>query len=154
MANGAPLPIDFHWALLLLVTFLTCGMAGYVWLLVQAWWVRKLDPRSNAIWLLIGYIAIGYAAIIPNIAMSFTGSDSMDALSIALFALVMAMSLGSLVLYLVGIFSMRRSMNDYFQHVENIGLHLGPFMTFFFAPYYFQYHMSRIARWKKTGILA
>ncbi|MCW5962648.1 MAG: DUF4339 domain-containing protein [Bryobacterales bacterium] len=153
MANGAPLPIDFHWALLLVLTLLTCGMAGYVWLLVQAWWVRKLDPRSNAIWVLVAYVAIGYAAIIPNFAMSFTTGDSADAFTIALFALVMVMSLGSLVLYLVGVFSMRRSMNEYFQRVENIGLHLGPIMTFFFAVYYFQYHMSRIARWKRTGVL-
>ena len=27
-------------------------------------------------------------------------------------------------------------------------------MIFFFAVYYFQHHFSRIAQWKKTGVLA
>ncbi len=153
MANGAPLPVDFHWGLLLLVTILTCGLAGYVWLLVQAWWVRKLDPRSTAIWLLIAYIGVGYASFIPNMALSLA-SEASGELYVLVFALLtFAMTIGSLVLYLVGVFSMRKSMNYYFQTVENVNLHLGPIMTFFFAPYYFQYHMSRIARWKKTGVL-
>lgn len=154
MANGAPLPADLHWALLLLLTFFTCGLAAYVWLLVQAWWVRKIDPRSNALWMLIAYIAVGYATMIPNVAMSVVDQEELGLTAIALLGLIILLSISSFVLYLIGVFSMRRSMNQYFQHVENIGLQLGPIMTFFFAVYYFQYHLSRIARWKKTGVLA
>lgn len=153
MANGAPLPIDIHWGLLVLLTIFTCGLAAYVWLLVQAWWVRKLDPGSNAIWLLIAYIGLGYATAIPNMALSLAPDDDIGAFGIGAAFLILFLSLGSLVLYFIGVFSMRRSMNEYFQRTEKIGLHLGPILTFFFAVYYFQYHLSRIARWKKTGVL-
>jgi hypothetical protein len=32
-----------------------------------------------------------------------------------------------------------------------VGLRLSAAMTFFFNILYFQYHLSRIAQWKKTG---
>lgn len=154
MANGAPLPIDLHWALVLLLTFLTCGLMGYVWLLVQAWWVRKLDRSSNAMWILLAYIGLGYATVFPRMAHTLAADrEDMEEFSIFMLVAIVVMALGSLVLYFIGVFSIRRSMNEYFQREENIGLHLGPILTFFFAVYYFQYHMSRIAQWKRTGVL-
>ncbi len=153
MANGAPLPIDLHWGLLLLLTLVTCGFAAYVWILMQAWWVRKLDATSKAIWYLITYLVIAYAAIVPSMAGGFFQGSDQEEIGIALSVFGSMMSLGSIVFYFVAVFSMRRSLNVYFQTVENIGLRLGPFMTCFFAIYYFQYHMSRIAQWKKTGML-
>jgi len=49
---------------------------------------------------------------------------------------------------------MRRSLLNYYNTVEPIGLQLSPVMTFFFALFYFQYHFTRIANWKRTGVLA
>jgi hypothetical protein len=45
-------------------------------------------------------------------------------------------------------------MEEYYNTVENIGLSLSGGMTFFFNVIYFQYHINRIARWKKTGVLS
>ena len=39
-------------------------------------------------------------------------------------------------------------------HVEDIGLSLSGAMIFFFNVIYIQYHINRIARWKKTGVLS
>jgi hypothetical protein len=52
---------------------------------------------------------------------------------------------------MTGIFMLRQSLLSYYSKVEPIGLELSGVMTFLFGPLYFQYHLSRIAKWKKTG---
>jgi hypothetical protein len=53
----------------------------------------------------------------------------------------------------MAVFQMKDSLENYYNTVEPINLRLSGVMTFFFAVYYFQYHFSRIAAWKKTGYL-
>ena len=57
------------------------------------------------------------------------------------------------ILAMVAIFRMRRGLLTHYNSVENIQLRLSGVMTFFFNIYYFQHHLSRIARWKKAGQL-
>jgi hypothetical protein len=45
-------------------------------------------------------------------------------------------------------------MEEYYTSTENIGLTLSSPMTFFFSTLYIQYHINRLARWKKTGVLS
>ena len=59
----------------------------------------------------------------------------------------------AIVLQIVGVFKMRAVLEEYYNTVEPINLRLSGVMTFFFALFYFQYHFSRIANWKKTGYL-
>ncbi|HST13047.1 MAG TPA: hypothetical protein VLL05_21890, partial [Terriglobales bacterium] len=59
-----------------------------------------------------------------------------------------------LIVYLYGIFTIRDAMETYYNSTENIGLTLSGPMTFFFSTVYLQYHVNRIARWKKTGVLS
>ena len=77
---------------------------------------------------------------------------SKDELGIAIAAIGYLMTLGVLVLYFIAVFGMRSSLHRHYNEVEPYGLRLGPVMTFFFAIFYFQYHFSRIARWKRTGV--
>lgn len=56
--------------------------------------------------------------------------------------------------YLFGVFSIKAAMEEYYNSTENIGLTLSGVMTFFFSTVYIQYHINRLARWKKTGVLA
>jgi hypothetical protein len=48
---------------------------------------------------------------------------------------------------------MRRSMEDYYNSAEPVGLQLSGVMTFFFNVIYFQYHLNRIRQFKTTGVL-
>jgi hypothetical protein len=52
---------------------------------------------------------------------------------------------------------MRSDIESYYNTTENINLRLtgvgSALLTLFFAVYYFQWHFSRIAKWKKTGVL-
>ena len=62
--------------------------------------------------------------------------------------------LAGAIVYLFGVFSIRAAMEDYYNSTENIGLTLNGVMTFFFSTVYIQYHINRLARWKKTGVLS
>jgi hypothetical protein len=57
------------------------------------------------------------------------------------------------IMAITAFFRMRRGLLDYYNSVEPIGLKLSGAMTFFFSIYYLQYHLTRIANWKKTGQL-
>ncbi len=62
-------------------------------------------------------------------------------------------SLAAIALVVVGLFQMKSDLENYYNTEEPIHLGLSGVMTFFFGIFYFQHHLSRIAQWKKTGVL-
>jgi hypothetical protein len=133
-------PPKLHWALVLLFGVLSFGIFIAVWAFVQSTWVRKINPQSNATNYLIGYVALAVVGAV----MGEADSSATQGLGVLL-------QLASYVLFYCGYYSMRRSMIDYFNKVEPIGLQLSGVMLFFFSVLYLQHHMTRIAEWKKTG---
>lgn len=119
VAFAAPMPPDFHWALVLLLGVVTLGLFSIVWLCVEAGFVKKLKPSSD----FIVFLVLG---LIPFLGVIFA---------------------------IIGIFKMRDVIQEYYNTIEPINLRLSGVMTFFFALLYFQYHFSRIAEWKRTGLL-
>ena len=160
MANGAPLPPNLHWGLALLFTLVSCGFFGVIWMLMQAWWLKQLQPGSRSIGLLSASFGVGYAGSIfvsivgPFLEPAFQSPEQRAIPALILIVLLLLVSVASLVLYFMAELAMRREMLDYFNSVENIGLRLNSVLTMLAGMYYLQYHMSRIAEWKKTGSLA
>jgi len=115
-----PIPSDLHWGLVLLFSILTFGIFGIVWIFIEASYVKRIDPRSNAIVLLVVSFLVPFAG---------------------------------LICFFIAIFSMRNSLATYYNYTEPINLRLSGVMTFFFSTLYFQHHLTRIAQWKRTGIL-
>lgn len=144
----APLPPNLHWALVLLFSVLTCSLFAVVWAFVQATWVKKLVPRTNAVLMYALYVLLLFLATAISIAGAAANPPAMGP------ALVSpALNLAALVCFYVGAFNIRSCLREYYNSVEPIGLRLSGVMTFFFNTLYFQYHMSRIHHWKKTGVL-
>jgi hypothetical protein len=145
---GAPYPDppNLHWALVLLIGFFTCGLFSVVWCFVQAAWMRKVNPRSNAIFFYLGYAVIGYAGSIVRVALMV-----MSGFHRPYIALGILISLLSLVFGELAFFDMRRSMEEHFNGPEPIGLTLSGVMTFFFGPLYFQYHFTKINEMKRLA---
>jgi MFS family permease len=146
--QGNPLvPPDFHWALVLLIGVVTCGLFNQAWLIVEAAFVRKVKPESKGLLFIIlavaGFLIGGFVNGIMAAA-----SHGRSTPYGSLFTLV------ALVLYLVGVFQMKSDLEDYYNSTEPINLQMNGVMVFFFNVYYFQYHFSRIAQWKKSGVLA
>jgi GYF domain 2 len=140
-----PLPPNLHWAVLLLLEIFTRQLVNLIWVMVQANWARKLIKNNKPLVLVAMYPAGIIAGIVAEVVV---GSDS-DALAIPAIVCI----IGGLIAYIIGIFSIRSAMEEYYNSTENIGLSLSGVMTFFFSTIYFQYHINRIARWKKTGAL-
>jgi hypothetical protein len=140
-ARLVDLPPNLHWGLLLLLEVVTRNLFNLIWALIQANWARKLINDNKPMVL----VAMYPAGIIAGIfAMMNKSTRPLGGLFI----------IAGVIVYLVGIFSIKAAMEEYFNSTENIGLTLSGVMTFFFSTVYIQYHINRIARWKKTGVLS
>jgi hypothetical protein len=60
--------------------------------------------------------------------------------------------LAAAVVLIIGHFSLRNSLEDYYNSVEPLNLQLSGVMTFFFNTIYFQYHLNWIRQYKMTGV--
>jgi hypothetical protein len=138
-ASG-PLPPDLHWGLVLLFGILTCTIFWFVWLFIQANFIKKLRPDAQCL-LLYG---IGVSAVwLPGFAVL---SDE------SIKGLASLITLAGYVVIIVGSFSMKSSLEDYYNSVEPLNLQLSGVMTFFFNVIYFQYHFNWIRQYKLTGV--
>lgn len=143
--GAGPIPPDFHWALVLMLHFVTCGLFPIVWIFIEAAFVKKVDRNSKGVLFLI--LSIVLTAVGDVIAIA--GSANNEPAPVMLGALVILVGAG---FGIAAVFNMRASLVHYYNNVEPYGLRLSGVMTFFFAVFYFQYHFSKIAQWKKTGI--
>jgi GYF domain 2 len=139
-----PLPPNWHWAIVLVLGIVTRQLFNLIWSLIQANWARKLCGDNKPMVLVAMYPAGMVAGVLMMVLFRGEGLAGLGGLFIFAGAIV----------YLFGVFSIRSAMEDYYNSTENIGLTLSGVMTFFFSTVYIQYHINRIARWKKTGVLS
>ena len=132
-----PLPVNIHWAVLLLLEIVTLNIFNFAWALYLANWARKLDGDNKTLVLIAMYPAGFIAAVIAVL----NGSQPIGGL----------LRLAGLVAYVIGIFGIKAAMENYYNSVERYGLTLSGGMTFFFSTIYFQYHINEIAKWKKSS---
>lgn len=132
-----PDPPNLHWGLVLLFSVLTCGLFVYIWDIVQASYVKRLKPDSKALFYYIPAIILVLLSVGMNISKQFGSSGGL-------------LNIVGAVLLLVGRFNLRSSLEDHFNTAEPIGLTLSGVMTFFFGPFYFQYHFNRINEIKRA----
>lgn len=157
--GAGPVPPSMHWFLVMLLGSLTMGIFSIVWAFKIAGFVKKVSPHRNgrgllfAILLLdLGYLLFFVLVAVANQTRHWdrrvlpNPQDTVTAVGflVAILASVMAIS---------AFFRMRRRLLDYYNSTEPIRLRLSGAMTFFFSIYYLQYHLRRIAIWKKTGQL-
>jgi hypothetical protein len=136
-------PPNLHWALVLLFSILTCGFFSAVWNLVQAEWMKRVMPQSQA----LGYYI---AAICTLVATAFAGFQAAARHSPNTTAGLL--NLVYVVLLLIGRFSLKGSLEQYYNTVEPVGLTLSGVMTFFFGEFYFQYHLNQIMERKRLAL--
>jgi hypothetical protein len=148
-----PLPPNLHWAIVLVIMIvgqflgLLVVLFMWVWSLILANWARRLVNKNTAMVLVAMYPA-GFVAGIFAIGAGAAARNQ------AFTSLGLVFIFAGVIAYIVGIFKIRAAMEEYYNSTENIALELSGAMTFFFSIIYLQYHINRIARWKKTGILS
>jgi hypothetical protein len=138
-----PLPPKLHWGWVLLLTIVTAGLFYVVWSFVQAVWVRRIDPGSNALKLLIAYLVL---AVVGEVLSDIASDNTWLVIVGALISLI------GMTVMVSAYFSMRRSLLAYYNSVEPAGLMLSWWMTLIFNLLYLQYHLTRIARQKESQI--
>jgi hypothetical protein len=120
-------PPSMHWLVVLLLGLITFGLFFPVWAIVQAIWVRQIDPASKGLKLLAIGLPVGFVlAFVSGLAGS-EGTELLANLVIAAAAIV-------------AYFDMRATIETRY------GLELSGIMTFFFNVLYFQYHLRKIAK--------
>lgn len=150
MANGYGDPPNLSWGLLLVIAFFTCSLFMYVWNIVIAAWMKRVHPKSNAM-----YFYIATAVLL--VAQAFTGAGRMHVQPGNVWAYTLAHPMGNIlgvcawVSKLIARFVLRSDLEEYYNTVEPIGLRLSPVMTFFFGGLYFQYHLNRINEMKRMA---
>jgi hypothetical protein len=137
-----PLAPNLHWVFVLILDIVTRQLFNMIWALVLANWARKLINDNKPLVL----VAMYPAGMVAGILVIST-SKAMAPLG-GIFILAGA------IVYLVGIFSIKSAMEEYYNWTEKIGLQMSGVMTFFFSTIYIQYHVNRLALWKKTGVLS
>ena len=159
-----PIPPEMHWALVLLFGSLTVGVFSIAWMFHQANYVKRIDPQNKSRKLLIA-IPLMWAAVfviiaIVGVTVGMPPPDApLDPSDSRFFGRVVVSLSGGLAFFatptcvIMALFKMRRSLLTYYNTVEPIQLSLNGVMTFFFHIFYFQYQLSRIAEWKRTGRL-
>ncbi len=142
-----PVPPDFHWALVLVIGFVTCGLFWWVWWIVEAAFIRKVKSDSKALlFVILSFVCYFAGGFIRGLMRAMNPGDTVN--------YGVPFSLIGLLLFVIAEFQMKNDLEEYYNSVEPIDLRLHGGMTFFFAVWYFQHHFSRIAQWKKTGVLA
>jgi hypothetical protein len=154
-------PPSLHWGIVFVLSGITYGIFSAVWLFLQAAWAKRIDPQSTAtryftIAMVLAFITVigffMYMSTVSGPVDSTEGSAGANAGSTMWLLLFTLTSAGAGGVMFAGILNIRKSMVTYYNTVEPIGLGMSGAMTFFFHVLYLQYHMTRIARWKKTGV--
>ncbi len=134
LAEQYPLPPGLHWAAVLLISVVTCGIFEWIWFFVQASFVRKLVPRNQAIvWAVVG-MALSMGAGVASVSLGRGHAAPIIAL----------MRLAGIIFWITANFSLKNALEEHYNTAENIGLSLSGVMTFFFNVIYFQYHFDKI----------
>jgi hypothetical protein len=141
-----PDPPNLHWGLVLVIGMFTCGLFVVVWDIVQGAWMRKVNPRSNALFLYIASTVINFVGTFARIGLLVASGMKNQHLPLAIGIFVIVVTL-----LVLARFDMRRSMEEHFNGPEPIGLSLSGVMTFFFGSLYFQYHFTRINEIKRMA---
>ena len=137
-APTGPVPPGLHWALVLLLSIVTCYIFAMIWMFVEAAYAQKLRTSSNPL--------LFYGIGIPAAMLSGVLSASPE-----LKALAAILQLGGGVMMIAGHFSIKNALEEHYNGVEPMNLQLSGVMTFFFNVFYIQYHLSEIRKWKLSG---
>lgn len=146
-AEPVKLPPNLHWGWLLLIDAVTRSYFNFIWAIVQANWARKLIGRNTPLVLVAMYPA---GIVAGGLTVGVAAALHTEALT-ALGGLLVIVGVVSLI---VANFKIAGAMEEYYTNVEDIGMSLSGAMIFFFGTIYIQYHVNRLARWKKTGQLS
>jgi hypothetical protein len=143
-ASPYPDAPNLHWGLVLLFALLTCSLFMFIWNLVIAAWLKRVQPNATS---LFYYIGAGVLAIIQWMqSATYSMHHVLTPGLHGVFGNHGGLLIGLVVwiVRLIARFSQKASLEEHFNGPEPIGLQLNGVLVFFFGGLYFQYHLNRI----------
>lgn len=138
MYRALPAPPRLHWGWVFGLSVITFGIFGSIWMVVQASWVKKATRNARPFWWCLAYLlclpSLFLIAVAGGITAALVHRADVAPQIGALVTLVFRIAM--IVCYIGGAFSMKNALE-----AEPIDIPLSGVMTFFFAPFYFQYHL-------------
>jgi hypothetical protein len=134
-AHDLPPAPSLHWGWVFLLSVVTIGIFLIVWVFVQAVWIKRVDPKSPAVILLVVAVICGFLG----------GASGIDSPTYFGGQLV------QVVLTYVAYYSMANSLRR-FGSERGLPMPIGGVTLFFFTTFYLQAQLTRIAHWQRTGI--
>lgn len=138
MYRALPAPPRLHWGIVFALSFVTFGIFGMIWLVVQASWVKKATRNARPFWYCLAYLLVIPAAMVVamfgGIIATFAGGPQTANQVIGVIAILVQIS--SFVLYIFAAYTLKGALE-----MQPIDIPLGGIMTFFFSATYFQYHL-------------
>lgn len=158
-ASGAPyLAIypdapNLSWGLVLLFAIFTCSLFMFIWNLVIAAWLKRVQPNSRAVFFYAAATVLFFLQIVTgsHTQMHMQPGYNWVWTYYAAHPLRNLLTLATWIVRLIARFNMRASLEEHFNGPEPIGLSLSGVMTFFFGGIYFQYHLNRINELKRVA---
>lgn len=149
---------NLNWGLVLLFAFFTCSLFMFVWNLVNAAWLKRVQPNSKA----IIYYAIATVLFFLQMALGTHAQTHIVTQPPGMNWNWMLthyqghpwtglLGLATWIIRLIARFTMRSELEQHFNTAEPVGLSLSGVMTFFFGGVYFQYHLNRINELKRMA---
>lgn len=145
-AGLVKLPPNLPWWVLMALNLVTYNLFVCIWSIVLGNWARKLSGTNKSLVM----VAMYPAAFISGLIFLIIGGDHDGSGGNSLMAgMGTLLFLAGGIMYLIGVFSIRSDMEQYYNSVEKIGLSLSGPMVFFFGVIYLQYHVNSITKTKK-----
>jgi len=148
------MPPDMQWYILLALAMVTCGLFALYWIFKQVTFVSQIDPQCTAKKKYINAIVLYVGGLVVSFAFGVIGGMMNSGIISSLSMLGTLLTLGGAVFLILGHFELRKSIHNYYNTVEPMGINLmdtqGAVLTFFFNIYFFQYHFANIAARKKA----
>jgi preprotein translocase subunit SecY len=137
VVRAVPDPPRLHWALLLVLSVITLGVFGTVWMIVQANWVRKVRGRSRTLpWAIANASALP-ALFLFAIVMGVLGAVlHVQNVQATVQLAVQWVRITMYALWFITIYTLHNELSE-----QPISIPLSGVATFFFGPIYFQYHL-------------
>ena len=151
-ASPYPDAPNLHWGLVLLFAVLSCSLFMWVWNLIVAAWLKRVQPNATSLFYYLGAVVL----TVVQFSVSIPATLHLGAMGPGIHhsswsPVGSGIGLITWIVRLIARFMQRASLEEHFNGPEPVGLQLNPVMTFFFGGLYFQYHLNRINAIKQAA---
>lgn len=136
--RGFSAPPRMHWGIVLVLSIVTFGIFGMIWMVIQAIWVKKVTKDSKPFGWCLAYLLSLPVLFVVAIAGGATLGymHKMDILQEFVALLRPVTRIVVFVLYLFAAYTLKGALER-----QPIDIPLSGVMTFFLGATYFQYHL-------------